>query len=251
MNRIVRRAAALAFLTAGLGAAGCVSTDGTVARGMMPDGNNREGGAHYRSWIDPCWPERYSRTAREEVLAPFAQQVVNGQVLNQTIWNWYFDAGSDKLNTAGMAKLDSIAQTRPAPDPKIYLQVARDVPTTADNVDKVAAQRDDLTARRAAVVQKYLAAQPAISPTTYEFYVHDPVATGIYSDFAARAFRGQAQGYAGGLGGGGGGNASGVGGGSLTTGGTSGAGGTGGGSTGGSGTSGGTSGGSSGGGAGR
>ena len=62
------------------------------------------------------------------MLAPFAAQVNNGQVLNQTVWNWYFETGTDKLTPAGRTKLDSIAQTRPQPDGReLYLQAARDV----------------------------------------------------------------------------------------------------------------------------
>jgi hypothetical protein len=54
--------------------------------------------------------------------------VNNGHVLEQTVWNWHFESGSDVLTPAGQAKLDAISQVRPHPDGKIYLQVARDVP---------------------------------------------------------------------------------------------------------------------------
>jgi hypothetical protein len=204
MNRFVRAAAAALVAAGGAGSLGCVTT------------GDREGGARYRNWVDPCWPERYNAVARAETLAPFSAQVTNGHVLEQTIWNWYFETGTDKLNTAGMAKLDSIAQTRPSPDPKLYLQVARDIATTPENMDKVAALRDDLTARRVVAIQRYMAAQPSIAPVTYEFFVHDPVVTGIYSDFSARAFRGQAQGYRGGVGGGSGSTPTATGGGGQT-----------------------------------
>jgi hypothetical protein len=198
-----------------------VSTDGSVARGAAPTGCAGGGcgagvgvagggaacgdGAILRTYIDPCWPERYNRVARDEVLAPFAAQVNNGHVLNQTIWNWYFDAGTDKLNTAGLAKLDSIARTRPAPDYRLYLQAARDVVVTPTNMDKVAAERDELTARRAAAIQKYMATQPAIgTPVAYEVFVHDAPTVGIPAEFSASSFRGQSRGYVGGIGGGGG-----------------------------------------------
>ena len=169
-------------------------------------------------------PSGTTRPARAETLAPFAAQVHNGHILNQTVWNWYFDAGTDELNSAGMAKLDSIAQTRPAPDPRLYLQVARDVVVTPDKVDDAARLRDDLTAKRAEAVQKYMAQQPAVRPVAYELFVHDPAPVGLNAEFAASSYRGQRLGYVGGLqntsggagaigtGGGGGGSASGYGG---------------------------------------
>lgn len=231
MKGYLRRAAAAAVVAGGVGAAGCAST-GTTARGGAPDGCGfggcaagacADGHAHggwlgdcYRTWVDPCWPERYSAAARASVLVPFAAQVNNGHVLNQTIWNWYFEPGTDRLTPAGAAKLDSIARTRPAPDPRLYLQVARDVAVTPDTLDTVGAKRDDLTARRAAVVRKYMAAQPAIERMAYEVFVHDAIEPGIPSEFARTAYRAQGQGYRGGIGGAGGTNATSVGAGGPT-----------------------------------
>ena len=121
--------------------------------------------------VEPCFPERYNHAARQAVIAPFAQQVNNGHYLTQTVWNYHFEAGTDKLTPAGLKKLDSLARTRPAPDPKVYIQTARDL--TAP-VGTLADLRTDLDAKRAAAVQKYLAAQPAIgAPIAYEVYVHD------------------------------------------------------------------------------
>jgi hypothetical protein len=196
MKRIVRAAAAAALVAGGTGSIGCVHTGQPAGEGAAG------GGAIYRSFVDPCWPERYNMQARAEVLAPFAQQVNNGQVLNQTIWNWYFEPGTDKLTPAGRIKLDSIAQTRPAPDTRLYLQAARDVAVTNENVDKVGALRDELTVKRAAAVQKYMTTQPAIGNAfAYEIFVHDAPTAGIPADFAAAAYRGQSQGYRGGIGG--------------------------------------------------
>src|SRR5262245_42843496 len=124
MNRFVRAAAAAAIAAGGAGSVGCVSENG--ARGD---------GACYRRWVDPCYPERYNAVARQEVVAPFAAQVHNGHFLHQTMWTWYFEPGTDKLNSAGLAKLDSLARERPAPDPKIYLQTSRDLAATPENAD--------------------------------------------------------------------------------------------------------------------
>src|SRR5205823_7115379 len=143
---------AAAIAVGGAGSLGCTHTEGPCAADGVAAGKSHGDGYRYRSWVDPCWPERYNAVARQEVVAPFAAQVNNGHILDQTIWNWYFETGTDKLNTAGMAKLDALARERPAPDPRLYLQAARDVAPTPANMDKLGALRDDLTAQRAVSV---------------------------------------------------------------------------------------------------
>lgn len=187
MNRMIRVATAAALLTSGLGSIGCVHT-----------GERKTLGDCYRNAVDPCYPERYQFAARQSVVAPFGQQVVNGQVLNQTIWNYYFEFGTDKLTLAGVEKLNSIARTRPAPDPKLYIQTARDIPANTDP-DKVPAIRTDLDAKRAAIIQQYMASQPAFEAVAYEIYVHDPVVPGISETMAGNAYRGSFFGYRGGV----------------------------------------------------
>lgn len=210
MKRVMRAAAIAVLAAGGAGSIGCTHTGGS-------DGAAGGGGV-YRSFVDPCWPERYTMTARSEVLAPFAQQVNNGHTLHQTIWNWYFEAGTDKLNTAGRAKLDSIAQTRPSPDTRLYLQAARDLAMTPENADKVAAERESLTQKRAAAIQKYMGQQPAIggNATAYEIFVHDTPTLGMPASFTATSVRQQQSGYRGNLPGGIGGAGGGMSGGSST-----------------------------------
>jgi hypothetical protein len=191
MNRYVRAATAALAIAGGLGSVGCVHNSGSTRA-------DRDGG-RWNNLYDTAWPDRYNFAARQATVAPFAQQVTNGQFFEQTVWNWYFEPGTDRLNGAGMAKLDSLAQRAPV-DSRIYLQAARDVPATADNFDKVVAMRDDLTTRRAAAVQKYMATQPG-APVAYEIAVHDAPVPGIYSPFPLSAFRGQTRGYVGGIGG--------------------------------------------------
>ena len=216
MNRVMRAAAIAALAAGGTGSIGCVHDGQRAGEGAAG------GGAVYRQFVDPCYPERYNATARAEVLAPFAAQVNNGAVLNQTIWNWYFEKDSDKLTPAGRAKLDSIAQTRPAPDTRLYLQASRDVLVTDKNMDKVATLRDEMTSRRAASIQSYMNTQPAIgNAVAYEIFVHDPAPVGIAAPFAASAYQQQFNGYRGGLTGGGGGGGAGA----TATGGGSGGGG--------------------------
>ncbi len=196
MKRFVRTAAAAAI--AASGSLGCMHTGGSTTSSTHGDG------AKYRNWVDTCYPERYNAIARQETVAAFAPQVSNGHIMNQTVWNWYFEPGSDKLTPAGFAKLDSIAQVRPAPDSRIYLQAARDIAPTAENGDKLGELRTELTAKRAAAVQKYMNSQPAVNQVAYELFVHDAAVPGVPAEFGASSFRGQRQGYSGGLAAGGG-----------------------------------------------
>lgn len=198
MTRSMKRAA-VAVLLGSLGAAGCVSKGGHAGTGGGRN-DQPEGWTHYYNAVDPCWPERYTATARAEVIAPFAAQVHNGHVLEQTVWNWHFEPGTDVITPAGQAKLDAISQVRPQPDSKVYLQVARDVPAYGTGgLDTVAARRDELTAKRAEAVRKYMAAQPSLHGVAYEIFVHDAPVPGMPAEFSARAYRGQATGYVGGL----------------------------------------------------
>jgi len=205
------RAAAAAILVAG-GAVGCTHTGHGGNEGAAG------GGGVYRSFVDPCWPERYNMQARSEVLAPFAQQVNNGAVLHHTIFNWYFEKGTEKLTPAGRAKLDSLAQTRPSPDSRLYLQAARDLESTNENLKTIAGDRETLTQKRAQSIRDYMASQPAIGGTAmaYEIYVHDTPTLGMPASFTAAAVRGQATGYVGTLPGGQGGGGM-AGGGSTNT----------------------------------
>ncbi len=229
MNPMMRAAAAAAILVSGLSSLGCVHTgSGSGSGGAARADGHGAIGDKWRNAVDPCYPERYNHAARQAVVAPFAQQVHNGHVLNQTLFNWYFEFGTDKLTPAGAEKLDSLARVRPAPDSKLYIQTARDIPANTDTA-KIAAVRDDLDAKRAAAIQKYMAGQPALTPVTYEIFVHDPAVPSIYSEFGAGAWRNSRQGYSGNASGGSATGATATGGGGGTPGGTAGGAGTGGG----------------------
>jgi hypothetical protein len=196
MTRTMRAAAAAALLTSGFGSVGCVTTGGGhAARG---EGHGPIGD-HWRNYVDPCYPERYNHAARQAVIAPFAQQVHNGHVLNQTIWNYYFEAGTDKLTPAGAEKLNSIARTRPAADPKLYIQAAVDLGVTEANADAIADQRAELDAKRAQAILKYLGTVPAVAPVAYEVYVHNPATPGIAAEPVSAAYRASLTGYRGGI----------------------------------------------------
>jgi hypothetical protein len=201
MNRMFRAALVAALLPAGFASVGCTHSSGPAcgAGGGCGAGGTADGGRFGRGhcW-DPSWPERYNYAARQSVVAPFAQQAANGHFLHQTLWNFYFEPGSDKLTPGGMEKLSSLARATPGPDPRIYIQTAQDIGVTPDNVTKVAAVRSDLDAKRAAAIRQYMAT--TFGPgAEYEVYVHDAPVPSVYGVFAGNAFRGQATGYVGGL----------------------------------------------------
>jgi hypothetical protein len=153
--------------------AGAVLAGGAaLAAGCHSDG---EHGGHG----DPCWPDRYANESRAALVANFQPQVENGQVLDQTVWNMHFEYGTDKLNGAGMDKLDQIARRRPHPDPRVFIQTARDIGYDAGKTDDYVGKRTELDTKRTAAVQKYLSASLTGRPATFDIQVHDPAMPGI------------------------------------------------------------------------
>ena len=57
---------------------------------------------NYHDLVDPCYPQRYEFMARKEVNEAFIPQVQNGHVLDQTVWNYYFEPGTERLTTGGL-----------------------------------------------------------------------------------------------------------------------------------------------------
>jgi hypothetical protein len=128
-----------------------------------------------------------------EVLEGFGAQVSNGHILDQTVWNFHFEPGRDRLTRGGMEHLAYLARRRPCPDPVVYLQTAQDpeivVEETSEKVVKVGYDpatpekfveaRCDLNARRTAAVQKYLTAYCAGRNVNWDVIVHDPADVGI------------------------------------------------------------------------
>jgi hypothetical protein len=165
------------------------------------------GGEHYRNLVDPCWPERYEAQARQEVIQAFTPQVMNGRILDQTIWNYHFEPGKPELHPGGKDKLDQLIQTRPQPDGVIYLATARDIELkrdadgkVEDDPSKFADLRRDLNTRRIISIQRYIAAQTADRPVDFEIRIHDPAPVNIASVSASRAISIQRFNYFGTLG---------------------------------------------------
>jgi hypothetical protein len=158
---------------------------GTALSGGLMSG----GCYHYDKCVDPCWPERYNAAARQEVISGFAPQVQNGHILDQTVFNYQFEPGTDKLTDGGKDQLDVLVRRRPAPDSRIFLATARDFSYDPANPEVFDRTRRDLDNKRAAAVQKYLAAQTAGRPMAFEIVLHDPTPAFEYADPANRSIR--------------------------------------------------------------
>ena len=178
----------------------------------------------YRNLVDPCWPERYNAVARQSVVETFAGQVGNGHVLNQTVWNYHFETGTDKLTPGGLERLAYLTRVRPAPDPKLFLQTAHDIPAyNPAGPEKYEQARADLDAKRRVAVLKFLGAETAGRPVPFIVDVIDAPVPGLAAPPAATIiqkhylnFQGMLSGFGGNISGG---SSSGGGGGGTGTGG--------------------------------
>lgn len=142
----------------------------------------------YSDIVDPCWPQRYSCMAREEVNTPFGVQANNGLVLDQTLWNYHFADGKAELNTMGREHLERLARRRPGPVPEVFVQASHDTIYDAKkSADQYMADRTKLDGERVKAVNDYLA---AIRPEVpFKVAVHDPSPVGmngVEADIAAQ-----------------------------------------------------------------
>jgi hypothetical protein len=128
----------------------------------------------YDHFVDPCYPGRYSYEARGPVYEAFGRQSENGHVLDQTIWNYLFEPGTDRLTLAGQERLQYLARRRPAADPKIWLQTAQDIPYDAAAPEKFVNARTELDQKRTQAVERYLQAETSARPMAFQVAVHNP-----------------------------------------------------------------------------
>ncbi len=136
---------------------------------------------HYRDLVDPCYPERYISQAKHSAYDMLNVQNDKGHLLEQTVWNWYFEPDpktggpSDRLNGAGMAVLQRISRTLPCPDFQLFLQNAQDLPYVEGvSPDKLVRARTELNERRILAIQRFMAAQSALhGGGVYQVAVHD------------------------------------------------------------------------------
>lgn len=152
----------------------------------------------YHDLVDPCYPQRYSAAARRSVTEALGAQVNNGRVLDQTIWNYHFEPGSDRLNEGGYERLNALIQRRPAPDPVIYLQTASNTVYDPADPQKYIQERTDLDRRREAAIKNYLNARTAGSGLEFQVVCHDPPENiGMPGISAGRAYAGMVYSYRG------------------------------------------------------
>ena len=204
MNRFFRAAMVAAIFPLGLASVGCMHKSGFAANCGNGNGNGSGGcGDRYREL------GRYFLARTVQLRGPSGggcpvRPTGRDRPLHQPVAvELVLRTGNGKVDPGGMEKLDSLARATPNADPRLYIQTAHDVAVTAENMDKVAGLRNELNAKRAASIKRYMTTQfgPALD---YEVFVHDAPVPGIYGPFVAGAFRGQGQGYQGGIDSGGG-----------------------------------------------
>jgi hypothetical protein len=156
MKGLIAKALAAACGTGLLALAGCCGT-----------------GEGYDKLVDPCYPQRYEAAAKHEVNEAIAPQMMNGHVLDQSVWDDHFEAGTDKLTFGGQEHLKYLARRRPHADPVVFLQVAQDVAYDPAKPDAYARARAELTAKRQQAVQTFLGAYTAGTPVDFRVVVHD------------------------------------------------------------------------------
>lgn len=153
----------------------------------------------YDDLVDPCYPQRYIYEARALTREPLETQAHNGLVLEHTLWNHHFEAGTDKLTPGGKMLIDRWMRRRPAANPDIFLQTAMDLPeppakpngggTDAvvheDKDESCAARRNKLNDARRKAVEKYLA--DCYPSASINVIVHNAAMPGMHSGEAGRA----------------------------------------------------------------
>ena len=126
---------------------------------------------HYRTLVDPCYPERYNAQARQSVRDMHNAQSAQGHKLDQTIWNNHFEKdantgeGSAVLNEAGKELLRQIARRQPWPDHQLWLQFGHDVKEP---------NRRNVTTLREVAIRNFLEANTQhANGKAYNIEIHD------------------------------------------------------------------------------
>jgi len=110
--------------------------------------------------VDPCYPERYTCKAREEVNSFRELQIANGTAIEQTLYVHYFKPGSAELNDSGVAFLTRAANRRPMPDSTLFIQTAQNsYDLDYRNPETYTSTRRDIDAKRKTEVERFLRAE--------------------------------------------------------------------------------------------
>lgn len=137
-------------------------------------------GPNYHNVVDPCYPERYNAIARSNVREAMAPQVQNGHILDQTVWNTYFEPGTAKLNKMGIERLNYLGRRRPTPDTTVYLQTAHDSESyNPEKPQEYVSNRQNLDRARIEAVRNYLNASTAGRGLAFNVELHDPATADV------------------------------------------------------------------------
>lgn len=144
----------------------------------------------YRDVVDPYYPKRYSVEARNSVRTALASQVSNGNVLDQTVWDFHFETGKPELNAMGKDHLKRLARRRPAAQEVIFLQVAQIPDENANN--------KELNRARSENIKTYMTkiSEDKVHPE-FEVVLHDPAEVSGSGIEAARIIGGKQSGVSG------------------------------------------------------
>lgn len=144
----------------------------------------------YRDVVDPYYPKRYNVDARNSVRTALASQVSNGNVLDQTVWDFHFETGKPELNAMGKDHLKRLARRRPAAQEVIFLQVAQIPDENANN--------KELNRARSENIKTYMTkiSEDKVHPE-FEVVLHDPAEVSGSGIEAARIIGGKQSGVSG------------------------------------------------------
>ena len=144
----------------------------------------------YRDVIDPYYPKRYNVDARNSVRTALAPQVSNGNVLDQTVWDFHFETGKPELNAMGKDHLKRLARRRPAAQEVIFLQVAQNPDENANNKELNKARSENIKAYMTKI------SQDKVHPE-FQVVLHDPAEVSGSGIEAARIINGKQSGVTG------------------------------------------------------
>jgi hypothetical protein len=144
----------------------------------------------YRDVVDPYYPKRYNVDARNSVRTALAPQVSNGNVLDQTVWDFHFESGKPELNAMGKDHLKRLARRRPVAQEVIFLQVAQ-------NPDEIANNKE-LNKTRSENIKAYMTkiSEDKVHPE-FQVVLHDPAEVSGSGIEAARIIGGKQSGVTG------------------------------------------------------
>ena len=144
----------------------------------------------YRDVVDPYYPKRYNVDARNSVRTALAPQVSNGNVLDQTVWDFHFESGKPELNAMGKDHLKRLARRRPVAQEVIFLQVAQNPDENVNN--------KELNKARSENIKTYITkmSQDKVHPE-FQVVLHDPAEVSGSGIEAARIIGGKQSGVTG------------------------------------------------------